>query len=131
MALDSVAPVGTGSSSQINQQDFLRILLTQLNAQNPLKPMDNTTFVAQMAQFSQLESSQQMTSSLNKLVSVETASQSMALLGRTVNVLNGFGFTSGQVTNVSVSGSTPVMTVKPATGTELTNVERSKIYDIK
>lgn len=130
MALDSV-PTVASSTNSINQQDFLRILLTQLNAQNPLKPMDNTAFVAQLAQFSQLEQTQQMVGSLNQLVSVQTATQTVGLLGKTVSLLNGNAFASGQVTDVSVSGTTPVMTVKPASGPDITNVARKQILDIK
>jgi flagellar basal-body rod modification protein FlgD len=85
MSLDSVTPVNTATNNHINQQDFLRILLTQLNAQDPLKPMDNGAFVAQLAQFSQLESAQQTTASLNQLVALQTATQSVALLGKSVD----------------------------------------------
>jgi flagellar basal-body rod modification protein FlgD len=129
MALDSVAP--STSTNAINQQDFLRILLTQLNSQNPLKPMDNTTFVAQLAQFSQLEQTQQMVTSMNQLVSVQTATQTVGLLGKTVSLLNGNSFATGQVTGVSVSGTTPVVTVHPATGADISNVARKQILDIK
>jgi flagellar basal-body rod modification protein FlgD len=133
MALDSVSSVSTGSSnSHINQQDFLRILLTQLNAQDPLKPMDNTAFVAQLAQFSQLEQSQQMLGSMNQLVAVQTASQTVALLGKTVDVTGSFGgTTTGVVTNMSVSGTTPVLTVHPSTGSDLTGVARKQISNIR
>ena len=131
MALDSVTPVQTNSNSAINQQDFLRILLTQLNSQNPLKPMDNTAFVAQLAQFSQLEQTQQLVSGISQLVSVQTATQSVALLGKTVSVLSNNSFTTGLVSNVSVSGTSPLLTVHPTTGADLTNVERSQITDIK
>lgn len=130
MALDSVAPTAT-SSNAINQQDFLRILLTQLNSQNPLKPMDNTTFVAQLAQFSQLEQTQQMVTSMNQLVSVQTATQTVGLLGKTVSLLNGNSFATGLVTEVSVSGTTPVMTVHPTAGADIGNVARKQILDIK
>lgn len=131
MALDSVNSVNATSNSSVNQQDFLRILLTQLNSQNPLKPMDNTAFVAQLAQFSQLEQTQQMLSGINQLVSVETAVQSIGLLGKTVSLLNNNAYTTGLVNNVSFSGSTPVMTVKPAAGAEIGNVERKQILDVK
>lgn len=132
MSLDSIAPVATGNAnSHINQQDFLRILLTQLNAQDPLKPMDNTAFVAQLAQFSQLEQSQQMVAGLNQLVAVQTASQTVALLGRTVDVSGAGGVTSGLVTGMSVSGSTPTLTVHPATGTDATGVARKQITNIR
>lgn len=131
MSLDSVTPVNTSTNNHINQQDFLRILLTQLNAQDPLKPMDNGAFVAQLAQFSQLESAQQATASLNQLVALQTATQSVALLGKSVDVLSNTGFTSGQVTGLSVSGNTQTLTVHPASGADVTGVARSSVYNIR
>jgi flagellar basal-body rod modification protein FlgD len=131
MSLDSVTPVNTATNNHINQQDFLRILLTQLNAQDPLKPMDNGAFVAQLAQFSQLESAQQTTASLNQLVALQTATQSVALLGKSVDVLGNAGFTSGQVTGLSVSGNTQTLTVHPASGADVTGVARSAVYNIR
>ena len=131
MSLDSVTPVNTATNNHINQQDFLRILLTQLNAQDPLKPMDNGAFVAQLAQFSQLESAQQTSASLNQLVALQTATQSVALLGKSVDVLGNAGFTSGQVTGLSVSGTSQTLTVHPASGADVTGVARSAVYNIR
>ncbi len=48
----------------LDQEDFLRLLTKQMDSQDPMKPMDNTQFVAQMAQFSSLEG----ISSLNETV---------------------------------------------------------------
>jgi len=131
MSLDSVPPVSTGANNHINQQDFLRILTAQLTAQDPLKPMDNGAFVAQLAQFSQLESAQQTVTSLNQLVGLQTASQTVALLGKSVDVYGSSGAASGQVTGMSVSGGTPTLTVHPASGTDLTGVARKDIYNIR
>lgn len=131
MALDSVNTVNTTSNSSVNQQDFLRILLTQLNSQNPLKPMDNTAFVAQLAQFSQLEQTQQTLAGINQLVSVQTAVQTVGLLGKTVSLLNNGAYTTGVVSNVSFSGATPTLSIKPAAGADINNIERKQILDVK
>lgn len=45
----------TTSAAQQQQSEFLNLLVTQLKDQNPLDPMDGTTFVTQLAQFSSLE----------------------------------------------------------------------------
>lgn len=133
MALNSVAQVSQsgGQASKLTQQDFLRILLTQLNTQDPLKPVDNTAFVAQLAQFTQLQQTQEMSSSISQLLAVQTATQSVGLLGRTVGVLNGASLSTGQVIDVSTIGNEPLLTVKPATGANLTGVALKQIFDIR
>jgi flagellar basal-body rod modification protein FlgD len=135
MALNTVPPATANTANRqaanITQQDFLRILLTQLTAQDPLKPMDNSAFVAQLAQFSQLEQTQEMSASVDKLLAVQTASQSMDMLGRTVAVQQGFSQSSGKVVDVSMQGSTPTFTVQPTSGANVPGVTADQIVDIK
>ena len=118
MALDPVTnTTGGGANLQaagITQQDFLRILLTQLTQQDPLKPMDNTQFVAQLAQFSQLEQTQQLSDSVTTSLATQTDSQAIGLIGRNVTVAALGLF--GKVTAIDFSGSTPSLTIAPATG---------------
>jgi len=52
----------TTKDTSLGKDDFLKMLVTQLRNQDPLKPMDDTAFVAQMAQFSSLEQMQNMNS---------------------------------------------------------------------
>ena len=52
----------------MGQTAFLTLFTTQLQNQNPLDPMDNEAFVAQLAQFSQLEATTKMATSLDTLV---------------------------------------------------------------
>ena len=60
----------------LGEHAFLRLLTTQLQYQDPLKPMDNVQFVTQLAQFSQLEQTtdlkNRMESSLQYLASLNT-----------------------------------------------------------
>ena len=51
----------------LDRNAFLTLLTTQLQNQNPLDPMENEAFVAQLAQFSQLEATTQMSSSLEAM----------------------------------------------------------------
>ncbi len=95
------APV-TGSSTSMNQSDFLLLFTTQLKNQDPTKPTDNTEFVAQLAQFSQLEATTNMSSSLSGLVS---AMQSNGLM--TASSLIGQSISAPGIPAV-LSGSQPV-----------------------
>src|SRR5690349_5974736 len=70
----------------LGQNDFLKLLATQLSTQDPMNPMSDTSFIAQMAQFSALEQSKAMQSDLAQLNSDQQLSQTSALLGKTVTV---------------------------------------------
>lgn len=89
MAIDGTQTVGLKA---MGEHAFLRLLTTQLQYQDPLNPMDNTQFVTQLAQFSQLEQStdlnRRMDSSLDYLASLNTYGAA-GLLGREVQVSGG------------------------------------------
>lgn len=55
------------SRASIGQQDFLRMLIAQLENQDPLEPQDGTEFTAQLAQFSSLEQLVAMRESVDRL----------------------------------------------------------------
>lgn len=56
---DSGTPIVSGPKA-LGQADFLNLMITQLKNQDPMNPMDNEAFIAQLAQFSQLEASNQL-----------------------------------------------------------------------
>jgi flagellar hook assembly protein FlgD len=57
--------VTSGTDNLANEQTFLKLFVAQLQNQDPLNPQDGTQFVAQLAQFSQLEQSLQMRQDLD------------------------------------------------------------------
>ena len=66
------ATAGTGTTSvvgrtELGQDTFLKLLVTQLQHQDPLDPMDDTEFIAQLAQFSSLEKLTEMAASLERI----------------------------------------------------------------
>lgn len=119
--------VGSVSARGITQQDFLRILSTQLTFQDPLKPMDNQQFMAQMAQFSSLEQTRMSNEKLDTLLVLQAANQSLGLIGKTVEVTTASGSTPGQVTTISFADGQPVLTVKATSGELLTGVSLSQV----
>ncbi len=62
------SPIGPGPAQELDRNAFLRLLLTQLENQDPLEPLDNQAFIAQLAEFSSLEKLTDMSDSLRRLV---------------------------------------------------------------
>lgn len=67
-ATTGTTQVGAGAGA-MNQNDFLRLMTTQLTTQDPFNPVDNTQMVAQMAQFSQVAGIAEMNQSLQRIAS--------------------------------------------------------------
>jgi flagellar basal-body rod modification protein FlgD len=118
-------------SSSLGLQDFMRILLTQLTYQDPLKPMDNQAFMAQMAQFTSLEQSQRLNDRVQQLIENQAALQSVGLIGRTVEVTTETGKTAGTVMALSLQGDAPVLTLSLPGGAVLTDVALSQVAAIR
>src|ERR1041385_6444330 len=70
----------------LGQDDFLKLLTTQMSAQDPLNPQTDTQFIAQMAQFSSLEQNKSMQADLAKLRSDQELSQANGLIGKNVGL---------------------------------------------
>lgn len=69
----------------MGKDQFIKLLVTQLTHQDPLKPVEDKQFIAQMAQFSSLEQMTQVNSNLEKLALQSLASQSFSLLGKSIS----------------------------------------------
>lgn len=77
----------TGDNSALGKDAFLKLLITQLQNQDPTKPMDDKEFIAQMAQFSSLEQMQNMTKAMESLLASQQQTQLMnysAFIGKEV-----------------------------------------------
>jgi flagellar basal-body rod modification protein FlgD len=133
MAIDSIGATAATSTSQssLGQEDFLKILTTQLNYQDPLKPMDNQQFMAQMAQFASLEQTRTMNDNIETLLMIQSATQSVGLLGRTVEVSTDSGTVVGSVTSLRFSNGQPLLTVKTSAGQVLSDLGLSKVVIVR
>lgn len=109
-AIDVTALGLRSSGSQTNearqtlgQEDFLTLLVTQLKNQDPLNPLDNEAFVAQLAQFSTVSGITEVGSTLGrleKLASGEQRASAPGWIGRNVTAPDGV---SGRVASVSLA----------------------------
>lgn len=96
-------------AAKLGQDDFLKLLAAQMQNQNPLDPMNDKEFIAQMAQFSALEQLQNMSASLNM-------GQAIGMVGKIVHAVVETGDgqlqeTSGVVSGVKVSNGQVLVSV--------------------
>lgn len=131
MSIDAVAAATQASASPIqqslNQQDLIKLLLAQLSNQDPMQPVNNTQFLAQMAQFALLSEEQQSNANLQQLAFIGSASESMNLLGRQVQFVANSGAENGQVTAVNFTKAGPQLTVTASDGSVTTGVKLSQV----
>ncbi|MEJ5229548.1 MAG: flagellar hook assembly protein FlgD [Pseudothermotoga sp.] len=88
------------ASNTLDKDAFLLLLITQLKNQNPLEPMDNKDFIAQLTQFSTLEQITNMTKSIQDFLTLQEGAlqaQAASLIGKYAVV---------QVNQISVSNGT-------------------------
>src|SRR5919202_3769539 len=98
----SAASTPVDKTHQLGKQDFLKLLMAQLKNQDPLKPMDDSQMIAQMAQFSALESTQNLTSVIQQSSNMQTVIQAGALIGKYIEAQQADGSTiNGAVTGVT------------------------------
>ncbi|MGM9927518.1 MAG: flagellar hook assembly protein FlgD [Bacillus sp. (in: firmicutes)] len=74
-SIQSKTKVATESNDYLGKDAFLKILMTQLQNQDPTNPMDDKEFIAQMAQFSSLEQMTNMTKAIEELTAMQKESQ--------------------------------------------------------
>ena len=87
----------------LGQNEFLKLLVTQMRNQDPMQPVSDTEFIAQMAQFSSLEQTKTMSADITKLRQGNDFLQATNLLGKEVRLhLGDMEFTKGIVTDLNV-----------------------------
>ena len=91
------------SAKTLGSEDFMKLLAVQFKSQDPMKPMEDTAFIAQMAQFTALSQSQAMTSEMVKLGTNQQLVAANSFLGKQVLLDDGkSGTVSGTVSGVQV-----------------------------
>lgn len=108
-------PAGTSSSTSpggLSQGDFLQMLVSELENQNPLNPMSTSSYVNQMSTLSEVSAVEQMTQALSSLFALTSSEAATGLLGRTVTVTpQGAAAVTGTVTGITASASGPLLTI--------------------
>ncbi len=86
---------------ELGRDDFLKILITQLQNQDPTAPMEDKEFIAQMAQFSSLEQMTNISDEFRRLASLVNSGHAAQLVGKTVEVQQGESVVEGVVEQVT------------------------------
>ncbi|MHB1613754.1 MAG: flagellar hook capping FlgD N-terminal domain-containing protein [Actinomycetes bacterium] len=110
----------TAPTSQLGEGDFLKLLVAQLKYQDPLNPVSGTQFMAQTAQFSQVEQLTTLATLTGQMLSAQQMTEASTMIGRTVTYADPSGsVTSGTVSSVvNQAGSAPLL-VLAGNGTQV------------
>ena len=121
MSVDAITSTGAGSQASaslrvpvqtLGQDDFFKLLVTQMTSQDPLNPQKDTEFIAQMAQFNSLEQMKGVQSGVALLRQDQQLLQATALLGQTVVINADQNQTvQGVVSAVQIEAGTPKLIV--------------------
>jgi len=125
----TAASTTADKTKQLGKQDFLKLLMAQLQNQDPMKPMDDTQMIAEMAQFSALEATQSLQQTLQTSSNNQTIAQASALIGKYIQADQSDGSTiSGTVSTVDFTSTDGV--VAPTVIVNNKNVDYSTIRKI-
>jgi flagellar basal-body rod modification protein FlgD len=118
------------ASNELGKDEFLKLLILQLQNQDPLNPIKNEEFIAQLAQFSSLEQMQNLNKSMTSLGSLQILTQTASLVGKEVEVLtDNNSVVTGTVTQAIFKDGTAKIQVN-VSGTQVT-VTVDRIVSIK
>ncbi|HME03439.1 MAG TPA: flagellar hook capping FlgD N-terminal domain-containing protein [Solirubrobacteraceae bacterium] len=108
------------AGGELDKNDFLKLMVAQLQAQNPMEPTSDTEYTAELAQFSQLEQTTNIAQTSSELVGSQKIAQAVALIGHTVSYLDAStGATvEGKVQKVDITSSGASLTVEGVGGIE-------------
>jgi flagellar basal-body rod modification protein FlgD len=96
----------------LGSEDFMKLLAVQFQSQDPMKPMEDTAFIAQMAQFSALDQSTSLVKEMALLRADQQNLSASGMLGRNVTVEDAKGLpVTGQVNAIENSADGPVLVI--------------------
>lgn len=111
----AAASVATGLGA--TSDTFLKLLVTNLQHQDPTKPQDSNEYVQQISQMSMVEQMTKLTSTQSHAAKDQQVATTIALLGKSVGYVGADGLpATGTVEKVDVSGDDPTITINGQSG---------------
>jgi flagellar basal-body rod modification protein FlgD len=110
--------------AKLTPDDFLKMLITELQNQDPTNPTDNSQILQQISEMSSITATTSLTSSLNAMLTEQNLSAASALVGKSVQGLADDGSTaSGIVDSVTIDNGTPTLNIGQQT-MSLSNIQQ-------
>jgi flagellar basal-body rod modification protein FlgD len=111
----SAAPA-TGQAGMLGQNDFLKLMIAQLQDQDPLQPANTNEYISELAQFTQVEQT-------TNLATATELTGAVQLIGRTVTYTDGSGArVSGKVESVQSNASGTTVTIEGQPGVSIQSI---------
>jgi flagellar basal-body rod modification protein FlgD len=129
-AIDATSGLSSATSS-LRLEDLLQVLLTELTHQDPFKPVDNKDFMAQIAQFASLDTTQQLNQNIQQLLALQALNQSVGLIGRKVSATLDTGTVTGTVKALTLIGGAPRLTLETGDGNFIPNVTLGQLETVQ
>ncbi len=109
----SATPTGKSSSTQMDKDLFLKLMVAQLRNQDPMNPQDSAEFLAQTAQFTSLEKLEAVAEQSSQALAAQMAFGASTLAGRAVTYLGDDGLSeiSGKVDSVRFGAAGPMLSI--------------------
>ena len=108
------------STSMIDYNGFLQLLIAQMRNQDPTNPTDSTEYMSQLAQLSSVEQAVQTNAKLDTLLSTSAITQAEGLIGRTASFTDESGTsTTGKIKEVYIIQGGAVATLENGTKVQL------------
>jgi flagellar basal-body rod modification protein FlgD len=115
----------SSSKDTLGPDSFLKLMMTQLQSQDPLSPSDPTQYLSELAQFTSVEQMTQTSESTTKMAAAQSTSSALALLGHNVTYIDPSGNQlSGSVQKVDFSSSGPSLTIDGVSGIDPSSVSQ-------
>jgi flagellar basal-body rod modification protein FlgD len=121
-AAAATAPSNPGGT--LGKNDFLKLMVAQLQSQDPLQPTDSSAYIGQLAQFTELEQVTNLAQTSSQSASSQQTAQAVQLIGHTVAYIdpNTGASSEGAVQNVKITSSGATLTVNGIAGINPTSI---------
>jgi len=104
----------------LGKNDFLKLMIAQLQAQDPLQPTESSAYVGELAQFTELEQVTNLAQTSSQSAEAQNVAQAVQLIGHTVSYRDPTtgAATQGVVQNVQISSTGATLTIEGKSGIE-------------